>query len=92
MKKRRIGLAVAGVAVAAVTLTGCMEKYTEPFKDAPNGSTNNAPMDKVTMSDGFSNVGTKCDHRNRIYVVYHGDNPFGSIAVAPNDPSCADQR
>lgn len=40
------------------------------------------------MSDGFSNLGTKCDHGNRVYVVYHGDNPYGSVAVVPADPTC----
>ena len=40
------------------------------------------------MPDGFSNAATKCDHGNRVYVIYHGDNPYGTISVVPQDPTC----
>lgn len=81
---------LAAVAVGAVlALNGC-GKMTEPFKDAPRtGVTNDKPADTVTMPDGFSNVATKCDHGNRVYVAYHGNNAYASIAVVANDPSCA---
>jgi hypothetical protein len=66
-----------------------MDKVTEPWKDAPrSGVTNDDPADTITMPDGFNNTATKCDHGNRIYVTYHGDNPYGSIAVVPQDPTC----
>lgn len=80
-------IAIALAAVLALSLSGCA-KMTEPFKDAPRGTVNNEPADTVTFPDGFNNVATKCDHGNRVYVTYHGDSPYGSVAAVPNDPSC----
>ena len=40
------------------------------------------------MPDGFSNVATKCDHGNRIYVIFKSDSSYGSVAVVPNAPDC----
>lgn len=85
-RKLMIGLA-AVAALVLLTGAGC-DKYTEPWKDAPRGVVNEGPADVGTMPDGFSNFSTKCDHGNRVYVVYHGDNPYGSIAVVPQDPTC----
>lgn len=88
----RIGAAIA-VGVAAVTtlslgLAGCA-KFTEPFKDGPrSGVVNKTPADLIEMPDGFSNTATKCDHGNRIYVIYHGDHPYGTVAVVPHDLTC----
>lgn len=80
-------LAVA--TLAALTLTGCgSSKLTEPFQDAPRGETNNGSADVMTFPDGFSNVATKCDGPNRVYVLFKGDAVYGSVAVAPNDPRC----
>lgn len=76
------------VAVLLLGVTGCGEKYTEPYKDAPRGNTNDDKADLITFPDGFSNVSTKCDHGNRVYSTYHGDNPYGSIAVVPNAKGC----
>ncbi|MFG1872188.1 hypothetical protein [Micromonospora arborensis] len=88
MKTRTIVAAALGVTLTAV-LSGCGGKFTEPFKDAPRSKNiNSAPADTVTMPDGFSNVATKCEGPNRVYVVYHGDKPYGSIAVVANDPRC----
>lgn len=87
-------LAASGVAMVAglVLLAGCA-KFTEPYKDAPrSGQDNGSPADIVRMPDGFSNVATKCDHGNRVYVVFHGDNKYGSIAVASNDPTCGSSK
>lgn len=85
---KRIAAAVAVAALAVVTLAGCTGKVSEPFKDASRGASNSGPADTITMPDGFSNVAAKCDGPNRIYVVFHGDNPYGDIAVVPNDPRC----
>lgn len=80
------------VAVALIVLlTGC-GKAAEPFKDAPRGETNNDPADVGRMPDGFSNYATKCDHGNRVYVVFKSDNAYGSIAVVPNAPDCQEQQ
>ncbi|GAB1326952.1 hypothetical protein [Streptomyces sennicomposti] len=86
----RLTVLAIGVTVAALALTGCTDnKYSEPFKDAPRSHVNNnAPMDVVNGSDGFSNVGTKCDHGNRVYVAYHGDEKYAAVAVVPQDPTC----
>lgn len=85
---RRLGaLTLSALAVAA--LTACTPgKITEPFNDAQRGAENSGKMDVVTMSDGFSNVGTKCDHGNRIYVTFHGDGAYAALAVVAQDPTC----
>lgn len=88
-------IVVASVAaLSLVGLSGCgIGKMTEPFKDAPrSGVENGDPADLVRMPDGFSNAATKCDHGNRIYTLFHGDGAYGSIAVVPNDPTCANSR
>lgn len=81
-------LAVTAAAALAVTLSGCATKANEPSKDAPRGSINNGAADTITMPDGFSNVASKCDGPNRVYVIFHGDDKYGSVAVVPNDPRC----
>lgn len=88
----RIFKAAAG-AVAIVGLTVGMSacdpigKATEPFKDAPRGSTNSDPADMITMPDGFSNIATKCVDGIRYSVLYHADNPYGSLSTVA-DPTC----
>jgi hypothetical protein len=87
---KRLTAAAVVLGVLILGTAGCsMDKYTEPFKDAPRGTTNNGPADIGTMPDGFSNWATKCDGPNRVYVVYHGDSTYGSISVVPNDPRCS---
>lgn len=86
---KKIVTVIATAVLTLGVLVGCgMDKYQEPFKDAPRGTTNEQPADTITMPDGFSNVATKCDHGNRIYVVFHQDGPYGAITVVPNDPTC----
>lgn len=85
MRRLILGVMLLG---ALVGLSGC-SKFTEPFHDAPRGSTNSGPADVGTMPDGFSNYATKCDHGNRVYVVFHNDKAYGSIAVVANDPTCS---
>jgi len=68
----------------AFSLGGC-GKIREPYKDAPvTNVTNDQAADKITMPD----LTTKCDHGNRIYVAFHGDNAYAAIAVVPQDPTC----
>lgn len=74
--------------VLIIGLGACSDKATEPFKDAPRGDVNGEPADVLRMPDGFSNVATKCDGPNRVYVVFHGDSSYGSVAVVENDPRC----
>lgn len=88
-KTVRISAAAIAAAVGLTVLTGCGDKYTEPFKDAPrSGHDNGSAADLIRMPDGFSNASTKCDHGNRIYIAYHGDNMYAAIAVVPADPTC----
>jgi hypothetical protein len=75
-------------AVVVLGLGGCTEKASEPYRDAPRGGTNNAPADVLTFPDGFANVSAKCDGPNRVYVIFHSDAAYGSVAVVPNDPRC----
>ncbi|MFI6112665.1 MULTISPECIES: hypothetical protein [Streptomycetaceae] len=89
--RTRIAVAAAFTTVLALGATGCSldgSKADQPFMDAPKGAINKQPMDIVVMSDGFSNVGAKCDGPNRVYVIFHGNDKYGSLAVAPNDPRC----
>jgi hypothetical protein len=79
-------LAVAAAATALL-LSGCA-KANEPFKDAPTSGRNDSPAEVIEMPDGFSNLASKCDGPNRVYVVFHGDSKYGTVAVAPNDPRC----
>jgi hypothetical protein len=80
--------ALLGLLATAALLGGCSKKL-EPFRDAPRAATNTSPADVITMPDGFSNVAAKCDGPNRVYVVFHGDSAYGTVAVAPNDPRCS---
>lgn len=84
MRKVLAALAVAGLLAS----TGC-SKIAEYGNDAPVKSRDDSPADVYSMPDGFSNVASKCDrYGNRMYVLYHGDSPYGSVAVVPADPSC----
>ena len=85
---RRTTAGLAAGAVALLALSGCAGKASEPFKDAPEGQRNNSAADTMTFPDGFSNVATKCDHGNRVYVAFKGDKPYGALAVVPDDPTC----
>lgn len=80
---------VVGAAALLALLTGCdAGKVSEPFQDAPRGHTNGEAADVIEMPDGFSNAATKCDHGNRVYVIFKEDATYGSIAVVPNDRTC----
>ena len=83
-----LGLAFLLLACVGALSSCGLDKATEPYKDSGRGSTNSAKADLITFPDGFNNVATKCDGPNRVYVTYHGDSPYGSITVAPNDPRC----
>lgn len=87
----KIGGVAAVLIGVALTASACDwgDKVTEPFQDADRtGTVNNDPVDIITDADGFSNVATKCDHGNRLYMAYHGDYPYGAIAVVAKDPTC----
>jgi hypothetical protein len=81
-------LAAAVAVIAVLALSGCSEKQQEQFKDADRGASNTGPADIMTFPDGFSNVASKCDGPNRVYVIFHQDSAYGSVAVVPNDPRC----
>lgn len=77
--------------VAAVTLllASCGAKAMEPYKDAPTSSDRNSgEATVIEMPDGFSNLATKCDNGNRIYVAYKGDLNRAAIAVVGKDKTC----
>lgn len=79
----------AVVLASAATLGACGgDKATEQFNDAPRGSTNDDAADVMTFPDGFSNVASKCDGPNRVYVLFKADKPYGAIDVVQNDPRC----
>lgn len=80
---------VPAAAALVLLLTGCQSKLTEPYNDAPRASLNDKPADVLSFPDGFNNVAAKCDGPNRVYVVFHKDSPYGSVAVVANDPRCS---
>jgi hypothetical protein len=84
---RKIAAATGALLLVGV-LAGC-GKVVEPYNDAPVKGQNKTPAEVLNMPDGFSNVATKCDHGNRVYVAFHGDSAYGAVAVVANDPSCA---
>jgi hypothetical protein len=86
-----VRLAAAAVAVSLVgaLASACSNKAVQQFNDAPRTSEqNSAPAEVIAMPDGFSNLASKCDGPNRVYVVFHEDSAYGSVAVVPNDPRC----
>ena len=85
--KRTVKLTLV-VTALTLTLSGC-GKLVEPYNDANVSGQNRGAAEVVNMPDGFSNVATKCDHGNRIYVAYHGNSAYAAIAVVPSDPTCA---
>ena len=87
-RTKKIAAAVAGLALAGLSLTGC--KATEPFKDAPVGNRVVPDVEVYQNADGFSNVSEFCDkHGNRIVVAFHNDGAYAAITAIPADPSCA---
>jgi len=90
MKLRRSALGLAaGLAALLVTAVACGDKAHEPFRDSGRTrTTNSSPAEVIEMPDGFNNLASKCDGPNRVYVTYHGNSAYGSVAVVPNDPRC----
>lgn len=84
--KIRIVSAVIGASVVMLA-TGC-SSMTESYNDAPISRKIDTPAEVYSMPDGFANVASKCDlHGNRIYSTRTDGGE--SMAVVPNDPSCA---
>ncbi len=83
-------LALVIVATVLIGVLGAcgVGKTNEPFRDAQRGATNSAPADVIELPDGFSNLATKCDHGNRVYVAFKGDSAYGAIAIVAQDPTC----
>ncbi len=75
-----------GMALALSACNTGLSKVTERFKDVPRGATNREKADIILMPDGFSNVASKCDGPNRVYVVFKSNAAYGALSVAPNDP------
>ncbi|MEU9208491.1 hypothetical protein AB0D27_11190 [Streptomyces sp. NPDC048415] len=89
LTRTRATVAAAAALLTLGLLAGCNKKAAEPFKDAPrSGHDNGSAADLIRMPDGFTNAATKCDHGNRIYIAYHGDSSYASLAVVRNDPTC----
>lgn len=81
-------IAMTVILTGSFGLSACSGKALEPFNDADVSNQNKGPAEVINMPDGFSNVATKCDHGNRVYVVFHSNSAYGSVAVVANDPSC----
>ena len=84
----KASIAAIGIAATVAALTGCSQKSLEPYRDAPVSGHQSAPAEVIEMPDGFSNIADKCDgHGHRVYVVFHSDGSYGSVAVMA-DPRC----
>lgn len=80
----------ASAAVGVVLMTSCGDKSMEPYQDAGRaGKIDKTPAQVVAFPDGFSNVASKCDGPNRVYVAYKGDSNRAALAVVKDDPRCA---
>jgi hypothetical protein len=82
--------AAIGAAILGLTLivSGCAQKFVEPFRDAPvlGHLSNGAVIGE--MPDGFSNWAMKCDGKgHRVYTTYHGDLGYAAITVV-RDTAC----
>jgi hypothetical protein len=87
--KRKAFAAIAAVGIAAA-LTGC-SAFSEQFEDVPIVSRDSTVgAEVINFPDYFTNVATKCNHGNRVYVTPGGTSGGGgkAIAVVPNDPTC----
>jgi hypothetical protein len=93
MKKSHALALLAAFLVPGLLVSGCTmtedSKLAQPYNDAPVSGQNKDSALIITMPDGFSNVAAKCDGTTRVYVVFHNDNPYGGIAISPNDPACS---
>lgn len=88
MNKKLILIPALAVGTILTLSASSCDKVNEPYRDAPRGASNTAPADTITFPDGFSNVASKCDGPNRVYVIFKADFTYGSVAVVPNDPRC----
>lgn len=88
MKKTTAFLVGGAAALSLTALTACSDKAMEQFNDAEISGSNDGSAEVINFPDGFSNVATKCDNGNRVYVLFKGDAAYGGIAVVPNDASC----
>lgn len=91
MKRHRAALLLLTPILALAP--ACSNKAAQVYNDSPRtAAQNDAPATVGNMPDGFSNWARKCDGPNMVYVLYHSDNPYGSISVVPGDPRCAPVR
>lgn len=84
---------VATLAVASVLVLGACDttgKIGQAYNDAPVSEVNEGEAVLTNMPDGFSNVASKCEGPNMVYVVFKGDSTYASIDVVANDPRCAE--
>lgn len=80
--------AAAGIGLLAAGLTGCSQKNTEPWNDAPVVGKFDNGAQVYSMPDGFNNFASKCDDNgHRVFVTYHGDGAYGGV-FAIDDPAC----
>lgn len=86
-KTQTLAGTVVGLALAAA-LSGCNDKATEQFKDAPVSARDKSAAEVYDMPDGFSNFAEKCDlHGNRVVIVFHNNGAYAGVAVVA-DPTC----
>lgn len=90
--KRKPLLLVPVAALAILPLSGCMDKATEPFRDAPIDAHNGDSATVVEMPDGFSNLSYKCvpigSHGVLFGSAFHGDDNRTSVTATYLPDGC----
>lgn len=86
----KLGFKIAAIAGALIlSVSACGNKQQQVYNDAPRTGVNDTTAaDIISMPDGFSNVASKCYKGYRVFVIFHNDNNYGSIAVVKDD-NCA---
>ena len=80
--------ALIAILAALAALTGCSQKFLEPFRAAPTAGHDATSSRVLAQPDGFSNAAEKCDgFWHLIITTYHGDRAYAAVAVI-NDARC----
>lgn len=89
MTVKRSLLVLVALLLGALAFTGCGAKANEPGKDAEVTDRVDNGAVVGTMPDGFNNWARTCDGTTAVYTPFHGDSPYGAVAVVPNAPQCS---
>lgn len=87
-KVKIAAVSTASVVSALLLVTGCGNKANESSQDSGINARDTSGAEILNFPDGFTNVATKCSHGDRVFVAFHNDGSYASIAVVGQDPTC----